>query len=231
MDEFIQKFKDASEKTVEILIQADKLKQEGKLAEALEEWRKILKFATRLHLGYVSHQIEWAESEIANQQEAAPGKSELEVEREMITLIEKANKYEKEGLYLDAINTLEKASAMVGHSGGLESKIKRLKKKLKEINPAGGGAGGASSDPLQDLEESLTELTKEASQTMAEEEEKKAGLDDLFDDVTAAQEQQEAAAQETKKGLDDLFAGTEGGGGGTGGGDDKKDGLEDLFKE
>ena len=89
--------------------------------------------------------------------ETSVGKSETVMEGELIQLMEKANRLEKEHLYEEAIEILEKVKKMVEFKEGVEKKIEELRGKMKRDF---GSTHGIGSD--FDLEKELDALSEEA---------------------------------------------------------------------
>ncbi|RME02430.1 MAG: hypothetical protein D6805_09885 [Planctomycetota bacterium] len=106
------------------------------------------------------------------------GKSELEVEKELIALVSQAEDFEKKGQYQKALEALEKAKKIADYTAGLEKKIKKIKEKLGSQQRE----TSEGKDALESLDQELESLAENAGSSSAQDQDS-SPLDSLWDNI------------------------------------------------
>ena len=105
------------------------------------------------------------------------GKSELDMEKELIALVSRAEQLEKKGSFQEAIQTLEQAKNMAEYQGGIDKKIAKIRKKMG----SSGKSPSSASNSMEELDQALNDLAKGAEKDS--EKKDASSLDNLWDNM------------------------------------------------
>ncbi|RME75079.1 MAG: STAS domain-containing protein, partial [Planctomycetota bacterium] len=215
LDEALTYFQSLTQKdpAMSLVEEGNQLREKGDIEGARKKWEEALKQAQDSDKSWIQKKIDQLDSPVVEEDETERvGKSEMNVEKELIDLIEKGNKLEKQGKFEEAIAAWEEAMTIAHYKGGLQAKIEKVKEKLRSTSrvkePSSDHEAQKMDEGMEELDKELAELSEEVSQEMTTpvppSSTGEGGLDDLFGDSDSSTSSSDAK----EPGLDDLFGET-----------------------